>query len=81
MMLGQVIQKLSTGDKKQHINYRDSKLTRYTPWGLKFGVSSAGTEVSGKHVRVSRVERWVAKSAARLLDTVPGSYLGSNPQK
>ena len=28
MMLGQVIQKLSSGDKNQFINYRDSKLTR-----------------------------------------------------
>ena len=28
MVLGQVIQKLSTGDKGQHINFRDSKLTR-----------------------------------------------------
>ena len=28
MMLGQVISKLSSGDKNQFINYRDSKLTR-----------------------------------------------------
>ena len=33
LMLGQVIQKLSSGDKKQHVNYRDSKIARHTAVG------------------------------------------------